>query len=58
MKVPVDARRIESGDILILGGSVVFSDDRPSSVIPSLVAFLLGAESFLPYLLDVASKVG
>jgi hypothetical protein len=43
---------------LILGGSVVFSDDRPSYVIPSLVAFLLNEESFLPYLLDVASKVG
>jgi hypothetical protein len=43
---------------LILGGSVVFSDDRPSYIIPSLVAFLLSEESFLPYLLDLASKVG
>jgi hypothetical protein len=37
---------------------VVFSDDRPCYVVPSLVVSLLSGKSVLPYLLDVASKVG
>ena len=44
--------------VWILGGSAVFSDDRPCYVVASLLAFLLSGESVSPYLVDVASKVG